>query len=80
MKLMIGEYEVEIKAKNTWTNSSRMNKRDTISLLNIMSLAFSDSSEYHEVQFGRRFESMDKKGDDIYNTLNEMGVYDKYHK
>ncbi len=48
MKLTIGIYEVEIKAKSVF--SDRFNKEDTESLLTSMMVAFGDSATFNKME------------------------------
>lgn len=75
MKLTIGEYEVEIKAKNTW--HERFNQEDTFNFLNELSIAFSEAGKWNQIQgydsFTKNFETKDK---DIYKFLSDKCIYD----
>lgn len=75
MKLTIGEYEVEIKAKNT--SRDRFNQEDTFNFLNELAIAFSEAGKWNQIQgydsFTKRFEEKDK---DIYKFLSDKGLYD----
>lgn len=75
MKLMIGEYEVDIKVKDARFNE-RNNIVDTISFLNEMSLAFYKASEMYKRDTCEALAACaNKKSDDIYKTLKKMGAY-----
>ena len=74
MKLIIGEYEVEIKAHTVW--SQRNNKNDVMSLLNEISLicdkASREASQNGCEALSRRYHIL---GEDIYRALKESGAY-----
>ena len=74
MKLMIGEFEVEIKAHTRW--SKRNNKYDVMSLLNEISLICDKASREARDNgceaLSKRYYSL---GDDIYKALKENGAY-----
>ena len=75
MKLMIGEYEVEIKAKDTRFNS-RCNLDDTMNLLNTLSIYASEARNYYRTTNADALAKMaDTYGRDIYTALNEKGCY-----
>lgn len=48
MKLTMGIYEVEIKAKSVF--NSKFNKEDTESLLTSMMIAFGDSATFNKME------------------------------
>ena len=75
MKLMIGEYEVDIKAKNTNWNA-KYNKDDTNRILLDMALAFFEASEFCQMQ-GRHTTSIDNmdKWRNIHDALEEAGYF-----
>lgn len=75
MKLIIGEYEVEIKAKDTRFNS-RCNLEDTMNLLNTLSIFASEARDHYNMN---NYDGLAKKAGkysvDIYTALNEKGCY-----
>lgn len=75
MKLRIGDFEIEIKARNTKLKHETMNKKDTMEFLNEMSLAYSAVSDCYENNFGERWESFDNKAEEVYRFLNIRGYY-----
>ena len=76
MKIMIGEYEVEIKARDARFRQ-RANKEDTINLLNEMSIAFGEAAKLFSSTHAEPLAKIaSKKSDDIYNALDAIGVYD----
>ena len=75
MKLIIGEYEVEIKAKDTRFNS-RCNLEDTMSLLNTLSIFASEARDhYTATNYDSLAKMADKYGRDIYTAIKEKGCY-----
>ena len=75
MKLRIGDYEVNISAK--CDSSARANKADTMALLNSLSIYCSECAEHYSENgvFGLSRRAK-KYGDDIYEALNNAGLYD----
>ena len=71
MKLRIAGYDVEIKAKADFEN--RFNKGDTEAFLNHLSLLLGN----HEDDSYLGSEAK-KASNEIYDTLDELGVYDKF--
>lgn len=75
MKLVIGEYEVEVKAKLDYKKT--YSKEDTNDFLNLLAIICGDASRFEQGQgvqsFAKKFDKMDK---DIYRFLSEQGVYD----
>lgn len=75
MKLMIGDYEVEISARSTIL-SERKNAKDTGYLLNEISMAFRAlANEYKEQGFGASGAGYYKMCHDIYDVLKAKGFY-----
>lgn len=75
MKLAIGEYEVEIKARNAkWREKA--NKEDTMSLLGDMAIAFMEASLYDQMQGLQTLSKCNKeKWEAIHNALEEAGYF-----
>lgn len=75
MKIIMGNYEVEIKAK--FITEDRYSKDRTQALLNKLSMVFEDASQFERGQgcpaFSREYHIM---SDDIYEQLKEQGCYD----
>lgn len=74
MKLVIGDFEVEVKAKRKGTD--RNNVLDTMFFLNNASMAYTAAylqfkSEGHPYMA----EEFRKMGDDIYSMLDKAGAY-----
>ncbi len=67
MKINFDGFEVEIKAKGLYGN--RFNKRDTMSVLNTISIMAFESSKVNGMK------SWDKIGKEIYNVLRENNCY-----
>lgn len=68
MKLMLDEYEVEIRAKKTWHD--KRNKKDTMEFLNTLSILLdSDINIFQE-------KAIDWS-DEIYTKLKAEGAYNK---
>lgn len=78
MKIIIGEFEVEVKAKGI-AEREKYNKDDLEYFLNELSLVYQEASMFNEGQgyqaYARNYK---KKSDDIFMKLNEMGAYDKH--
>ncbi len=75
MKLNIGEYTVEIKAKQT-ALSERNNLMDTITFLNRTSMAFDRAAEaYRAKGYNAISADFEKMGNDIYAALTAAGAY-----
>ena len=75
MKLNIGEYTVEIKAKHT-ALSKRNNLMDTLNFLNRASMAFDRASEMYKAQgYNVISANFEKMGNDIYAALTAAGAY-----
>lgn len=75
MKLNIGEFTVDVKAKHT-TFSERNNLMDTINFLNKASIAFAKAAaEYNSKGYIALSEDFDKMGNDIYAALKAAGAY-----
>ncbi len=76
MKLTINGYEVEIKAKHTY--ESRVNKKATMDLLNLISIWASAAAKWTEEQsYPALAESYENAGDEIYKVLAAEGLYNK---
>lgn len=75
MKLIIGDYEVEIKAKKIGLDE-RANKQATVNFLNETSIAYLEASRMYAIDgYTRLAPAAEKKSNDIYNKLSEMGFY-----
>ena len=75
MKLIIGEFEVEVKAKIRGV-SKRNNVLDTLNLLNQMSIAFDEAAiNYNRDGYHALSDECKRKGADIYNALEKAGAY-----
>ena len=74
MKLTIAGYEVEIKAKREGTD--RYTKADTEGFLNRLSILLAHS-ETHDTYMERDAKEASHK---IYETLDNLGVYDKFKR
>ena len=86
MKVILGGYEVEIKAKTTY--NKRYNKDDTLSVLNLLNIwQISEAA-----MLAHRYEETGKecykacsdltyeRVSDLHNFLSSFGIYDKYKK
>lgn len=75
MKLNIGEFTVDVKAKNTKL-SERNNLMDNISFLNKVSIACARAAECYESKgYPSLAADFEKMGDDIYAALKAAGAY-----
>lgn len=76
MKLIIGEYEVEIKAKDTSLKTSRYNLDDTMALLNTLSIYAAEArNHYTASSYDALAKTAGKYSVDIYTALKEKGCY-----
>ena len=75
MKLVVGNFTVEVKAKNT-KYSERNNVVDAFSFLNMMSIACDRASEFYKAR-NQQFTAQDfeKMSNDIYAALKAAGAY-----
>ena len=75
MKLKAYNYAIDIKAKNV-SFSERNNLMDTISFLNMASIAFQKAADAYKAD-GKEFIASDfeKISDDIYAALKAAGAY-----
>lgn len=74
MKLTIDKFEVEIKAKGVF--GDRYNKKDTIALLNKISLLASKAADYYsDTKFDALQEEANDISEEIYNFLESIGAY-----
>lgn len=75
MKLIIGDFTAEVKAKNT-RYSERNNVVDTVYLLNLMSIACGRAAQdYKEKGYEYMAADFDKMSNDIYAALKAAGAY-----
>ena len=74
MRLTIDKFEVEIKAKGVY--GDRFNKKDTIALLNKISLLAVRAADYYS---GTKYEALQDEAEsisaEIYNFLDSIGAY-----
>ena len=79
MKLVIGDYEVEIKAKakhHADKSTREQTLMDTMDLLNHISLIMSHGAEqYRNERHKALAEEADKESNDIYIALSDRGYY-----
>ncbi len=74
MKLMINGYEVEIKARATW--SKRATKLDAMHFLNSISILAFEAAEYNRMKFGEDCgKYADRISDEIFEVLKANGLY-----
>ena len=75
MKLIIGNFTVDVKAKNT-IYSERNNAVDVISFLNMASIAFDRAADAYKAK-GHVYVAADfeKMSNDIYAALKAAGAY-----
>lgn len=83
MRLIVGSYEIEIKAKKVWHN--KFNKADTMALLNSVSLHLSDLAKlmrkYDNTIYADDIADIrDNESKEIYAFLDGKGCYDKYKR
>lgn len=74
MKINIGGYDVEIKAKLDF--KAKNNEKDTLAFLNYLSLVFEDASKFWETQNGPSYKSPEKRASEyLYNYCKDHGLY-----
>ena len=75
MKMVIGNFTVDVKAKNT-KYSERNNVVDAIGFLNMASIAFNKAADAYKTD-GKEFiaEDFEKMSNDIYAALKAAGAY-----
>lgn len=74
MKLTIDKFEVEIKAKGLFED--RFNKKDTIALLNKISILASNAADYYgNTKYDALQEEANDISEEIYNFLKSIGAY-----
>ena len=75
MKLKTGNYAIDIKVQNV-NFSGRSNLMDTISFLNMASIAFQKAADAYKAD-GKEFIASDFEeiSDDIYAALKAAGAY-----
>lgn len=75
MKLIIGDYEVDVKAKRRIL-SDKYSMMDTIDFLNKISIYCSLAGDKRKEQgYSALASECDTMGDDIYQTLKKAGAY-----
>lgn len=76
MKLTIGDYEIDIKARNTY-GLPGYSKGDAMAFLNTLSIWAHESSEYRRMlRLDATAAAASKASDDIYNALDARGYYE----
>ena len=79
MKLTIGDYEVEIKAK--WRGAERMSKENTMYFLNMIASEMYAASRQRESEgYMALAEESTKMANEIHNLLDSKGFYDNIKK
>lgn len=75
MKLTVGEFEIDIKAKDARFRD-RNNLMDTINFLNMASIAFCKAADaYTEAGYKAIPAQYQQIGDDLYAALKAVGAY-----
>ena len=75
MKLMIGDFEVDIKAKVPQRNA-RNNLLDTMYFLNNLSIAFGEASAKYKIDgYPALAKEFNEASHQIYDTLEKIGAY-----
>ena len=76
MKLMIGDYIVEVKARHKY--ETRNSTETTKAFLNEISIWSGEAAKYEQtLQYGGLAKSYNKCSDDIYNALKTLGYYNR---
>ena len=74
MKIKIGALELDITAKYSF--NKRANKEDLTSVLNELSLVYSEAARYNETIHAYAVaKDYKKKADKLYKICEEMGAY-----
>lgn len=80
MRVIVGDYEVEVKAKIHGL-SERMNKKDTLYFLNMISAAlYGDADSLRTKGYNFLAEDSLKKARELSGMLREIGFYDEIEK
>ena len=78
MKLTIGEFELDVKAKGL-SDKAKYNTEDAVFFLNTLLFAFDAASKF---EGGQGYKGLEKQFDsyswEIYNQLKAAGHYDKF--
>ena len=78
MKLVIGNYEIELKARNIKEGENRMNKQSTIQAMADMELAYWWAGKYSEVRnYKGHIKTFYEKAHEIHEALKQIGYYGK---
>lgn len=76
MKLELGDYEVEVKAKDINLGHQKFNQNDTMYFLNELSCFLSEATRrYEETGYHALSSNCDEMQQAIYNQLKEIGFY-----
>lgn len=74
MKIKLGKFELDLTAKYSF--NKRANKDDLTSVLNELSLVYSEAARYNEaIHADAIAEDYRKKADQLYKLCEEMGAY-----
>lgn len=75
MKIIVGEFEVEVKAKGI-VSREKYNEKDTEFFLNELSVVYQDAATFEEGQgYQAHARNYNTKSMDIYKQLLKMGAY-----
>lgn len=74
MKIMIGDYEVNISAR--YTRNEKATKAETMHFLNELAIAYFEASEFNKrLTCYASAKDFKEKSDSIHNFLEEKGCY-----
>ena len=74
MKIKFGNFELDLTAKYSF--NKRANKGDLVSVLNELSLVYSEAARYNEVIHANAVaKDYKKKADQLYDLCMKMGAY-----
>lgn len=77
MTIKLGAFELNLSAK--YSLNKRANKDDLISVLNELSLVYSEAAKYNETITAYAIaKDYKKKADQLYNLCKDMGAYEGF--
>lgn len=77
MTIKLGAFELNLSAKYSF--NKRANKDDLISVLNELSLVYSEAAKYNETITAYAIaKDYKKKADQLYNLCKDMGAYEGF--
>lgn len=75
MTIKLGAFELKLSAKYSF--NKRANKEDLVSILNELSIVYSEAAKYNEMLTSYAVaKDYKKKADQLYDLCKEMGAYE----